>query len=209
MITSFFDKLAFSRGQREQSDIETLMVMLPGCISIIKTDIETDKAGIDYIAALRKGATILIDAKAREPGAAKWWRNGPELALELWSVKPGGKYNTPKTRARTGWTLCEQKQTDLILFTFDPLDTNDVFLFSFQLLRIAFRQNASHWRQVYKIGIQDSGSWESECVFVPVNVVASEVNKISRGKLVSNPLVKINPNRIDGGIDDLPLFRVA
>jgi len=177
----FGSKLRASRGIRELTDIETLRDMIPGCVSVIKTDEQTDRNGVDYIATLRRGAQILIDAKTREPGASRYWNGGgPELALEIWSVRPGGKYNTPRERAKVGWTLCEAKETDMIYYTFDPSDCFDVFLLPFQHLRIAFRQNWPIWSKRYLSKTQDSFTWESLCIFVPANEVLKAIDTVER-----------------------------
>jgi hypothetical protein len=185
MNYGFSERLNFSRGIREKTDIETLKVMIVGSASIEKTDEKTDRAGIDYIARLRSGAEVLIDAKARDKGASRFWKYGPEVALEIWS---------DKGRKVTGWTLNESKNTDLILFTFDPSDTLECWLVSFQLLRIAFRNNITKWYSEYKTAIQTSGyngrSWKSECVFVPIAQVEFSINEASRGELVVPPRTK-------------------
>ena len=187
MKHSFTEKLAFSRGVRQDTDIETIMALIPGCVGVIKTDIEQDKKGTDYIATLRQGAQILIDAKARAKGASQWWKkDGPELALETWSVMPEGKYGKSFEQTKLGWTLDESKETDLILFTFDEGDTDKVFLICFQLLRMAFLKNLKLWARLYKTGTQDSSSWQSQCVFVPASVVLNAIKKISQGKVHSS-----------------------
>lgn len=169
-------KLAYSRGIRETTDIATIRAMLPGCQDITKTTITQDRAGIDYVATLRGGAQVLIDAKTREPGASRWWTGEPELALEIWSVMPGGRYNVPRECAKAGWTLSERTSVDLILYTFDPQDSGAAFLLSFQLLRTAFVRNFAFWTtERYKVGRQDSLSWESTAVFVPVSVVLAAI----------------------------------
>ena len=177
----FAVKLQASRGYREQTDIELLQDLIPGCVSVVKTDEQTDRQGVDYIATLRRGAEILIDAKSRERGASRYWNgSGPELALEIWSVRPGGKYNTPWEQRKVGWSLCEAKQTDMIYYTFDPSDCGDVFLLPFQHLRMAFRQNWRQWSMTYRRKVQDSYTWESVCVFIPANVVIKAIESIER-----------------------------
>ncbi len=170
-IHSFTEKLAYSRGIREQTDQLTIQSMIAGCVRVDKTSLIDDRAGVDYIATLRNGATILIDGKTRTPGVAKYWRYGPELALEKWSVMPQGKYMTPPHKQKVGWTLCESKNVDYILFTFAPSDSDDVFLYPYQLLRITFRRMIERWFKSYKVDVQDSSGWESQCVFVPESVV--------------------------------------
>lgn len=169
---------------RETTDLEVLQDMIPGCVSVVKTDARTDRNGVDYVATLRRGTEILIDAKTREPGASRYWNdNGPELALEIWSVMPDGRYNTPQARTKVGWTLCESKQTDMIFYTFDRADCFDVFLLPFQHLRIAFRQNWPVWSKRYRRKTQDSFAWQSECIFVPADVVLKAIEAVERCQL--------------------------
>lgn len=177
----------YSLGRRAETDTETIRQMIAGCVSVRPTETAMDKQGVDYIARLRGGAELLIDAKTRRPGCRRYWRGEPDLALEKWSVRPGGKFNTQRNYAKTGWSLDETKNVDYILFTFHPSDSTVVYLFAYQLLRMAFVENIVTWYNEYKVDIQQSVSgntrWESEAVFVPASVVFSAVNKVSQGKL--------------------------
>ncbi len=192
MTYDFNHQLTWSLGQQRLSDIETLQAMIPGCVSVSDATRAQQGLGVDYVATLRKGAEILIDAKTRSAGCSKFWfpSGRPELALEFWSVMPDGKFNTPKDSAKTGWTLAEDKQTDLILFKFDPSDSQTVYLVSFQLLRMAFRANANEWRQRFKLDVQESSrngsGWQSEAVFVPATEVYEAMRRVSVGALVDS-----------------------
>lgn len=177
MFYDFNAKLCYSRGIRESTDLETLKSMIPGCLSVEKTSVEQDKQGIDYIATLRKGAKILIDAKTRTKNCAKYWKCGPELALEIWSVKPENGLN-----GKTGWTLNESCLVDYILFTFDPVDCNTAFLYPFQLLRTSFVLFYKQWKNEFKSDIQSSGLWKSECLFVPEDVVYAAMRSAMQTK---------------------------
>lgn len=170
MKYNFQERLNFSKGKRQESDQLTIMQLLDGCANVATTDVELDRLGVDYIATLRKGAEVYIDAKTREEGCSRFWKkNEPELAIEVWSVVPGGKYNT-KT-GRVGWTLDEAKITDMILYTFSESDCGTAYLFPFQSLRMATRRNVRNWMNRFKVDTQDSGSWESQAVFVPASEV--------------------------------------
>lgn len=175
----FHDKLTFSKGIVAATCKETIRQMLPGCIEVRHTTTEMDKTGVDYVCVLRRGAEIYIDHKAREPGCRKWWDRDNageiDIALEVWSVKP--EKNRP---GKVGWTLDEAKLTHYTLHTFDPSDSLEAYLFPFQLLRKCYRKNYDHWNAVYKHGHQDSGAWKSECVFVPVHVILTELRKAMR-----------------------------
>lgn len=184
----FCGQLEFSKGQRQTTDLDTIKAMIDGCASVQVADRNLDRQGIDYIATLRGGAEIFIDAKAREKGCSRFWKSGPEFALEDYSVVP----RFPGDPGKAGWTLDESKKTHLILFTFDPSDTDDCFLVSFQLLRMAFRRNYRTWKDQYKNDTQQSNGWKSHCIFVPASVVLDAIQQTSKGKIthvsVSNPL---------------------
>lgn len=168
----FDDRLCFSLGKNEEDDINILKSYIDGCVSVAKTDTAIDKQGIDYYAFLRNKAIIKIDAKTRSKGCSRYWRFGPELALETWSVKPT-KYRDGKV----GWTLDEKKEVDLILFKFDKVDSDNVYLLPYQHLRMAFRRNFFKWKGKYKTDVQTSNSWQSECIFVPADEVLNEITK--------------------------------
>ena len=150
---------------------------LTGCVSVVASNVADDRNGIDYWATLRRGAVVGIDHKLRDPGCSKFWKLGwPELALEIWSVTPeNGKPGA------TGWTLDEAKNTDYILYTFDPGDSDEAYLVPFQLLRLVFRKHFDEWCAAYHPLPQKSyraatgHSWHSEAVFVPAPVVLDAV----------------------------------
>ncbi len=168
----FIKDLAFSKGWNAENDIITITKMLHGCVSCVpSTDVDMDKHGIDYIATLRRGAQVFIDAKTRRESCCKFWRNGEEVAIEIWSVMPGGKFNTPLQTARIGWTLDESKVTDLILFTWNKSDCEFAYLLCFQTLRIAARKYLKCWMETFGTKLQRSGTWESQAVFVPIRTV--------------------------------------
>ena len=182
----FNEKLEFSLGAHEDFDIGILQRIFKFA-DIKKTDEETDrKTGVDYIATLRKGGTVNIDAKTREPGASKFWKfnpnQEPELALEIWSAKP-----VDGNKGKAGWTLDESSNVDYILYTFDKSDTNKFYFIPLQLLRISYLEHYNEWNAKYKHGKQyttKSGSgWHSECIFVPASVILSEINKHMQGEL--------------------------
>lgn len=178
----FGERAAFSEGRRQATDIETIRAMLAGCVSVEATEGRSaeNRAGVDYIATLRGGAVVNIDAKARESGCSRFWGRYhnddviPQLAVETWSVV--GK--------KAGWTLDESKRTDLILYTFDPADTEACYLVGFQHLRMAFRANEADWRMAYdeKGQTSNGGEWASRCLFVPAPVVLDAISAISIGR---------------------------
>lgn len=187
MMYDFEECLAYSKGMQQKNEIETIRTMVSGCVSCEATSLEEDKSGTDYIATLRGGRRVNIDAKMRSQGASRYWHGEPDLALEDWSVLPGGKFNIPKDRAKVGWTLSEASNSELILFTFHPSDCKDAYLFPFQHLRMAFRAWYKVWMERYKIDVQESGrnglKWQSRCVFVPYSEVWNAIQDSGRGQL--------------------------
>lgn len=180
MSYNFDERLAFSKGRVQESDEATLRGMFPESVSVEKTSADLDRAGVDYIVTLRRGGIVRVDAKTRSRGCRRWWQDGqPEVPMEIYSVRPGGKYNIHPQAAKVGWTLDESKDVDLILFTFHPSDHEYAYARSFPLLRETFRRYFYRWR-IYKHDIQDSERWESECRFVPLDVVDAAMYETSR-----------------------------
>jgi hypothetical protein len=178
----FSERLEFSKGIVQETDLATIRALIPGCTNIVLSTLEQDRNGTDYVATLRGGATVNIDAKRRDRGASRFWNGEPDLALEDWSVVP-----INGARGKAGWTLDESKETDLVLFMFDPEDTNECFLMAFQLLRVAFRRNHSEWISRYKDAFQRNPSWRSHCIFVPVSTVLDAIREVSCGTITAMP----------------------
>lgn len=183
MTYDFKEMLDFSIGQRSDTDAATIKKLLHGCETVEKNDVNGNDMGVDYIATLRRGTKVLIDAKTRQKGCERFWIGEPELAIEIYSVIAGGKFNMPKDRAKAGWTLDESKLTDMILYTFDPCDSETVYLLPFQSLRMATAKNYKRWMAIYKVDIQTSGSWQSQAVFVPASVVIEAIKETFKGEI--------------------------
>ena len=163
------EKFGYSISSQQIKDIGIIKRHLPGCISVEKTGEDLDRKGIDYIATLRGGATVLVDAKTRMPGSKQYWKNGEvELALETWSVVESKK---------PGWPFKQDSNVDYILYTFDSSDWDKCYFFPFQLLRKAFIQHYNEWIEKYGRKTQVSNSWTSECIFVPASVIVSAVSE--------------------------------
>jgi len=181
---SFAERLLFSYSRIQETDIGTIMAMIPGCASVEKTGPEADKRGVDYIAHLTSGRELMIDAKTRSAGCRRYWESGePELALERWSVMPGTG-NCPA--GKVGWTLNSAKSTDAVLFTFDRSDTPMAYLLPFQHLRKAFRDCGAEWLARYgPYAYQTTDGWyRGACLFVPANIVLDGVRAACIGVAV-------------------------
>lgn len=183
MKYNFAERLEFSQGSRINFDLNLIRDIIPHCVSVNKTDTLTDKTGIDYIAKLRGGAEIGIDVKTREKGASRWWKNGEaELALEIWSVCPDKINNI---HGKRGWTLSDNSNVDLILYTFDSKDCEKFYLLPFQHLRTAFIKNGRDWINKFQRKKQNSNGWQSEAVFVPASIVLNAIQNEMFGNIVT------------------------
>ena len=180
----FFEKLNYSFEVTSKFDMEVLKQVIPNCRDVRKSSMERDKFGIDYIATLKGGSEVYIDAKTREVGASKWWKYGePELALETWSVCPGGKYNTPNNLKKPGWSWDSSKLSDLILYTFHPSDTSNAYILPFQHIRMAVHKYMREWIAKYGIKTQETEingfRYESQAVFIPASVLVEAISDMS------------------------------
>ncbi len=174
-MNSFTDCFEYSIGSREQFDIELLKSHIR-CESVEKTDDETDKLGIDYIVTFKDGSKMTVDAKTRKPGAKRYWTDGPELALEQYSVVENKKI---------GW-LFKRSEThpDYILYTFDKSDTDNFYIIPFVLLKKAAFINWSEWEKQFGIKKQpnsDFNGYTSSALFVPASIVLEAVAKQMTG----------------------------
>ena len=177
MIWSFDERLAFSKGERGERDAEIIRNAIRNCVNVRKTDDETDRKGIDYIATLNGGAEIGIDVKARGKGVSKYWKDGKEdLLLEVWSVYPDGN-----NKGKIGWTLSDKTNVDFILYTFDEEDSNKYYLLPYQLLRMAFKHNGRAWMNKYGAKYAYSEFWRTQNIFVPVSVVMDAIKAEMEG----------------------------
>jgi len=151
------------------------------CESVtISRKLSEERKGIDFSVHLKTGKRIKIDLKHREKGASKYWQNGPEIALEIWSIKPNSYYyytNEEPERQQIGWSLDDSKETDFILYTFD--DIEEKYMISFELLKNALKKNGKSWIKNYKYVEQTTHSgmntWKSSVLFLPVKVLLSAI----------------------------------
>lgn len=172
-MNNFAEKLQYSLAKQQIFDFTFLKNHIPDCHEVRKTDLELDKKGVDYIATLKGGAEILIDAKTREKGCSRYWNYGePELALEIYSVVE---------QKKLGWTLSDATNVDYILYTFDKSDSDKYFFLPFQLLRKIFWLNGKTWVKKYGYKTQKSDSWHSWAIFVPASEVLAEITNAMKG----------------------------
>ena len=160
-----------------QKDIETIKKLFPDAVRIEKTPTNKDDGGVDYWVYL-EGKRYGIDIKRRTAGCSKFWKEGPELALELWS-------NVEKRQI--GWTLDESKKTDIVIFIFDDSDFEQAIWFWFKELLAVFQKQGRNWYDTYfsqyqkTFGINEKW-YHSRVLFVPFIVVWTEIRKARKSR---------------------------
>lgn len=159
---AFAERLAWSEGYLDGGIAKILRDRIPGCCDVTKADTDSDRSGTDYWAVRESGLPPLsIDVKVRSSDFAA--KGKDDLALETWSV----------VRSKIGWTRDSAKRTDYILWYW--ADTTRFVLVSFPALCRVFRAYWQTWRDQYECSVQTSGTWQSECVFVPRDVVMEKI----------------------------------
>lgn len=199
---AFAERLAWSKGKRADDDAETIHKLIPGCAEVAVAPTVLDRLGIDYVATLRRGATLNIDTKTREVGVSRHWKSyelfgvliEPELTIECYSIVPVHRgFQHPDTNSgdwcpegAPGWTIDESKLTDYVLYLFDPSDTEECFLLPFQLLRMATIANWETWRGKFMRphcrSEKNGRRWETESCYPPawcvIDAVAAEMRTL-------------------------------
>lgn len=173
-MNDFSACLEYSLGEREQFDISILKRHFFRVKSIEKTDVETDKTGIDYVATLYDGSHFTIDAKTRQEGCSRYWKdNTPELCVEEYS---------DKEREVIGWLFKNsENHPDYILYTFHKHDSNRYYLIPYQLLRRAAKRYWAAWVHDYGVKEQKNHGWTSTAIFVPAPVLLKAIYECMGG----------------------------
>lgn len=149
-------------GQLAKSDTEVVRAQVceylrkafPNVTNVSRSFTGDDRTGVDYWVIVSQDKSISVDVKVRELDPIDCGY-GDDVALEIWSV----------VGRSVGWTLDAGKKTDYVLWYWTT--TGRFFMVPFLMLCKVFRDNYDAWTRRYKHATQDSGSWKSECVFVP------------------------------------------
>jgi hypothetical protein len=167
-VLDFTEQLTWSNGVAPDGVERILRDRIPGCVAVRRASVQEDRHGTDYWAVrIEPLRPLSVDLKARRTDWAP--RGADDLALETWSV----------IGERAGWTRDRSKQTDFILWYWD--DTRRFCLVPFHALCRVFRSCWQEWSGTYRTERQDSGGWQSECVFVPRVVVQDSITRWQNG----------------------------
>lgn len=156
----FKERLIWSEGFLGAGIERILKARIPGAVSVTRASLRHDKNGTDYWVERKNGKRLSVDVKARQRDFAPEY---DDLALETWS----------SIGDRPGWTRDESKQTDYVLWFWT--DTGRFFLANFPCLCNTFARYWRQWVGLYQVAEQDSGGWQSQCVFVPRSVVMDKM----------------------------------
>ena len=155
----FTERRRWSEGFCSEGIEPILMARMPNATAVSKASESADKQGTDYWVERDNGLPALsVDIKARDHDYKKS-RGRDDLALETYSV----------CNTKVGWTRDQNKRTDYVLWYWR--DTGRFLLVPFPPLCQVFERYWREWRETYGHWRQTSGGWQSECVFVPRDVV--------------------------------------
>lgn len=154
----FNERRQWSEGFEISGIDAILLARIPGATGVRKATAQEDRQGTDYWVERENGLPPLsVDTKIREPDYSL--KGKDDLALETYSVVP----------SKPGWTRDKSKRTDYVLWYWR--DTGRFVLVPFPPLCAVFDRLWREWRETYGFCRQSSGAWQSECCYVPREIV--------------------------------------
>lgn len=165
----FQQQLAWSEGFLDSGIASILVSRIPECYEAERADSNNDRQGTDYWAKRHNLPSLSIDVKVRSKDYSLFGQD--DLALETWSVKG----------QKIGWTRDPSKRTDFVMWFWQ--DTERFFIVSFPALCKVFCHLWEKWASKYKCETQHSERWDSECVFVPRDVVRNALDHWASGMI--------------------------
>lgn len=154
--SNFKDRLLWSEGFAPAEEIaQILKGNIPNTVKVERAETHDDCYGTDFWVHRNGLSPLSVDIKVRAYDPVNEYGED-DLALETWSVIE---------KEKIGWTRDPNKQTDYVLWYFGG--SHRWVLIPFPLLCAVFSQKWNEWSLRYRTARQSSGSWHSECVFVP------------------------------------------
>lgn len=164
----FDERLDYSHGVDDTGFESVLLGHIPGAVAVAKATNEEDRNGTDWWVQRVGLRALSVDLKRREIDPIIEY-NEDDLALETWSV----------IGSKVGWTRDPNKNTDIVLWYFDP--TGRFVFIPFPMLCHVFSERWQVWKTRYRTAVQDSKDWKSECVFVPRREIWAELYRVYGG----------------------------
>jgi len=169
----FAEQLAYSKKQRTCTRLDAILkARIPGYTGLHMAETSDDKAGTDYWAKRLDIPALSIELKARSTDYLP--RGYDDLALETWSVLPRADHP-----GKVGWTRDSSKWTDYVVWYWEP--TGRFHIVPFPPLCHIFSQHWWQWRKEYWTEQQSSGGWESECTYVPRDLIDQHCREWASG----------------------------
>lgn len=134
--------------------------------SMISTreNIELQKKGVDRIITLKHGKKITVDEKVRPT-----WM-GKDIALET--------YSNISTKS-LGW-VCKPLHCDFIAYAL--IAQSMCYILPVIQLQLAWQKHGEEWTEKYKTFYANNGSYLTEFVPVPINILYSKIGDAFRVK---------------------------
>ena len=176
----FGERMAMSQGIATNASIKDILLLhIPGAENAHQAAKSNDRQGVDWWVELSTARHIAVDAKVREVDWAATHPDEDDLALETWSVVED---------RISGWTREQRKKCDYVLWLW--ADTGRFCLLPFPMLCSVFSRKWQEWRKTMKTRVQKtnwgSGSYHSECVFVPRRTIWNEIYRQYGGNINVN-----------------------
>lgn len=127
----------------------------------VRADGWAQRGGIDRVLTLSSGKTLTVDEKVR-------YEDYDDILLEAWSSIE---------HKRPGW-IAKDLACDYIAYAFVP--SRRCYLLPFQTLRAAWRANKGEWYASLRKIRADNGSYTTESVAVPIDLLMGAMNDAMR-----------------------------
>lgn len=185
MIYSFYnftERLNFSEGiELEEDLLKYLLKNIPNATDIQRAEKEDDKTGIDYWIFRKNLPPLAIDVKHRSFCPIQRWGKD-DACIETTSVYTGNPFPPwdDQYRLKPGWTLDENKRTDIVIYTWPYNETlRRYWIVYFPLLCRAAKLNWRRWAEEYGEIATHNDLYLTLNIYVPRIEIVKAINQIS------------------------------
>jgi len=185
----FLERLNFSEG-REISEgiLEHLKDITPKAINIRKATENEDRHGTDYWIERKNLPPLSVDLKNREFCPIERF-GSDDACIETCSVYTGPPkppwYDYDKFRIKSGWTIDENKRTDIIVYTWPILNSDKLrfWILYFPWLCKASQNNWKKWRNIYPERPAENRDYVTLSIYPLRKVIVQEIRNLLTGEL--------------------------
>lgn len=184
MSYDFAERLEFSRGIDCHFGIQRhLLDSIPGAEGMVRARSQDDRNGVDYWINRCNGRPLSLDFKHRSFDPIDRF-GSDDICIETCSVYHG----TPRPpfsdeqRYKIGWTLNEQKRTDLIVYTWPANGERRRFWIAyFPHLCAASQRHADDWTAAFGERVTPNRGYVTLNVYVPRSDVEAAIRQLTEG----------------------------